>query len=147
MSEQSGKSTSKQIPIMEGFFTWPSDKPQLIGGRCKSCGTYFFPKSSVIHKPDCKDRQVEEVLLSRKGRLDSFTVQRFAPPPPFKSPTPFIPYAIGWVALPEGVAIAGILTGRKIEDFEMNMDVELVVEKAWVEEDGNEAMTWKWRAV
>jgi len=51
-------------------------QPQLIGGRCKVCNTYYFPKSFVRHKPDCKDRSAtEDVLLSRKGKLYSYTVQ------------------------------------------------------------------------
>ena len=137
----------KQYPIQEGLFTWPTDEPHLIGGRCKSCGTYFFPKFSIKHKLDCKERQTEEVLLSRRGKLDSYTVQHYPPPPPFISPDPFVPYAIGWVALPEGIAIAGILTGARLEDLKMHMDVELVVEKVWQDEEGNEALTWKWRPV
>ena len=27
-----------RVPIAEGVFTWPSDEPQLIGGRCGACG-------------------------------------------------------------------------------------------------------------
>ncbi len=137
----------KQYPAEEGLFTWPSGKPQLIGGHCKSCGTYFFPKYYVIHKPGCKERQVEEILLSRKGELDTYTVQHYPPPPPFVSPDPFVPYAIGWVALPEGIAVAGIITGCKLEDIKAHMDVELVAEKAWNDNDGNEVLIWKWRPV
>jgi len=142
------KTTQKrQIPLIEGLFTWPSDEPHLIGGRCKSCSTYFFPKWLVKHKPNCRERHIEEVLLSRRGKLNSYTIQHYPPPPPFKSPDPFIPYAIGWVSLPEGIAIAGIITGAKLEDLKTHMDVELVVEKAWVDEHGNDALTWKWQPV
>jgi len=137
----------KQYPAEAGLFTWPSDKPQLIGGRCKSCGTYFFPKYYVVHKPGCKERQMEEVLLSRRGKLDTYTVQYYPPPQPFISPDPFAPYAIGWVALPEGIAAAGIITGCKLEDIKPQMDLELVVEKAWEDNEGNEVLTWKWQPV
>ncbi len=137
----------KQYPAEEGLFTWPADEPRLIGGRCKSCGTYFFPKYYVIHKPGCKERQVEEVFFSRRGKLDSYTIQYYPPPLPFVSPDPFVPYAIGRVVLPEGIAILGILTGCKLEDLKMHIDVELLVEKAWEDKEGNEALTWKWRPV
>lgn len=136
-----------RAPILEGLFTWPSDKPSLIGGRCTSCGAHFFPKFLVTHTGDCRNRVVEEVLLSRYGELDTFTVQRFPPPPPFVAANPFVPYAIGWVALPEGIAVAGILTGCAIEDIKMHMDLELVVEPAWIGADGTAALTWKWRPV
>jgi uncharacterized OB-fold protein len=140
-------SEKKRYPLGEGLFTWPSDEPQLIGGRCKSCGTYFFPKFNVKHDPICKNRQAEEVLLGRRGKLESYTVQRFPPPPPFVSPDPFVPYAIGWVALPENIGIVGIITGCRLEDIKMHMDVELVIEKAWEDKEGNEPLTWKWRPV
>ena len=32
----------KQIPVVDGLFTWPSEDPKLIGGMCKLCGRYFF---------------------------------------------------------------------------------------------------------
>ena len=134
-----------QIPGAEGIFTWPSDEPHLIGGRCKSCGTYYFPKYYVVHKPGCKEREIEEIPLSRKGKLDTYTVQYYPPPPPFITTVPFVPYAIGWVALPEGIAVAGIITDCKIEDIKQHMNLELVIEKAWEEEDGTEVLTWKWR--
>ncbi|MBI4286057.1 MAG: OB-fold domain-containing protein [Chloroflexi bacterium] len=137
----------RQVPIEKGLFTWPSDKPQLIGGRCKGCGVYFFPKFYIVHKPGCKDRQVEEVLLSRRGKLDTYTIQYYPPPPPFITPVPFVPYAVGWVALPEGICVAGIITGWKFEDIKTHTDMELVVEKFWDDPEENEVVSWKWRPV
>ena len=139
--------SKRQYPIEEGLFTWPAAEPQLIGGRCKSCATYFFPRFYAIHKPGCKERQVEDVLFSRRGKLDSYTIQYYPPPPPFINPEPFVPYAIGMVSLPEGIAILGMITGCKLEDIKLHMDVELIVEKAWDDNEGNEALTWKWRPV
>ncbi|MFT6311000.1 MAG: putative OB-fold protein, partial [Porticoccus sp.] len=34
---------TKQIPIQEGLFTWPSDNPALLGSRCQQCGIADFP--------------------------------------------------------------------------------------------------------
>ena len=137
----------KQYPAVEGLFTCPPEEPRLIGGRCKSCGTYFFPKFAAFHKLGCEQGPVEEVLLSRRGELVSYTVQYYPPPRPFVSPDPFVPYGIGLVALPEGIQIPGMLTGIKIEDVKTHINVELVVEKLFQDEDGNEALTWKWRPV
>jgi uncharacterized OB-fold protein len=64
----------RQVPDLEGFFTWPSDEPHLIGARCKGWGEYFFPKFVSMHNPECDLREVEEVLLGRKGKLWSYTV-------------------------------------------------------------------------
>jgi len=137
----------KQIPAVEGLFTLEQEGPSLIGGRCNSCGSYFFPKFYHVHKPDCKDREVWEVLLSRRGRLVSYTVQHYSPPPPFVCPDPFVPYGIGMVALPEGINIFGIVTGIAVEDIKTGMDVELVVEKLYEDKDGNEVVGWKFRPV
>jgi uncharacterized protein len=138
----------KQYPAEEGLFTWPSEQPQLIAGRCKTCNTYYFPKTFIRHHPDCTDRSAtEEVLLSRKGKVDTYTIQHYQPPPPSPVPDPFSPYAIGWVSLPEGIAIPGIVTGCGIEDVKMNMDVELVVEKGGRDKEGSDLLIWKWRKI
>ncbi|MFC1914606.1 Zn-ribbon domain-containing OB-fold protein [Chloroflexota bacterium] len=137
----------KQIPITEGLFTWPSEKPQLIGGTCKSCGSYFFPKRSISHKPSCPNEEIEEVLLSLEGKLISYTWQYYQPPPPYKGPEPFVPFGLGLVELAEGVRVNGIMTGCQLEDLKLNMDVKLVVEKLYDDEQGNEYLTWKFRPV
>lgn len=138
---------NKQIPAVEGLFTLEPDGPSLIGGKCDSCGSYFFPKFYHVHKADCKNREVQEVLLGRRGKLVSYTVQHYPPPPPFVYPDPFVPYGIGMVALPEGINVLGILTGIAIEDIKTEINVELVVEKLYEDKDGNEVVGWKFRPV
>ena len=145
MSKESVRNA--QIPIVEGLFTWPSDEPHLIGGRCKTCGTYFFPRNYVTHRPDCNNEELEEVLLNKKGKLRSYTWEHYPPPPPFKGPDPFVPFGIGLVELPEGINVVGIMSGCEFEDMKIGMDVELVVEKQYTDEQGNEFLTWKFRPI
>lgn len=135
----------KRIPIAEGFFTWPADPPHLIGGLCKTCGRYFFPKHYPVHRPDCPKEDLEEVALSRKGKLASFTWQHYKPPPPFRSAEPFTPFGVGLVELPEGIRVMGILTNCQIEDLKIDTEVELVVDKLYEDEQGNEFLTWKFK--
>lgn len=135
----------RKIPITEGLFTWSDGEPHLIGGRCKSCGSYFFPKNYVVHKPGCRQWEVEEVLLSTRGKLRSYTWHYYQPPAPFRSPDPFVPYGIGLVELPEGIRVFGIMTGCELKDLRTGMDMELVVEKLYNDEEGNECLTWKFR--
>ena len=137
----------KQIAITEGLFTWSSGEPYLIGGRCKSCGSYFFPKNYVVHKPGCCQWEVEEVLLSRRGKLRSYTWHYYQPPAPFRSSDPFVPYGIGLVELSEGIRVLGIMTDCELKDLRTGMDVELVAEKLYDDEQGNECLTWKFRPV
>lgn len=135
----------KKVPIVEGLFTWPSDDPRLIGSRCKKCGTVTFPKAVYCPNPDCEKsaESMEEFLLSKRGKLWSWTVQRYPPPTPFKM-EPFKPYAIGIVDLPEGICVLGILTTT--ENLKMDMEVELTVGKLYEDEE-NEYITWMWKPV
>ena len=146
MSSESTENKN-QIPLLEGLFTWPSDDARLIGGRCKECGTTFFPKSYQVHSPDCKEAQVEEILFAKTGILRTYTTQNYQPPPPFQGPDPFVPYSIGMVEFPEGVQIYGIMTGCEFDDLKSGMEVELVIEKLCEDELGNDMMTWKFRPV
>ena len=42
---------SNQKPIADNLFTWPSDKPKLLGSRDSETGRYFFPaKRSNTHE-------------------------------------------------------------------------------------------------
>ncbi|MEM0232755.1 MAG: Zn-ribbon domain-containing OB-fold protein [Candidatus Nezhaarchaeales archaeon] len=139
------KKEKKKVPIVEGLFTWPSDKPALIAARCKKCGAIVFPKAAYCPNPDCeKDPGNMEVIeLSRRGKLWSWTIQRYSPPPPFKM-EPFKPYAIGLVDLPEGIRVLGMLATT--ENLRCDMEVELTVGKLY--EDGeNEYITWMWKPV
>jgi len=65
---------SSRVAAVEGWFTLDSEKPSLLGTRCKSCQTYFFPKETFFcRNPECIGTELEEVPLSRKGKLWSFT--------------------------------------------------------------------------
>ena len=143
MSTESLK--GKQIPIVEGLFTYPPDEPRIIGGRCKSCGTVFFPKGRPVHRPGCREREVEEILLSKKGKLTSYSWHHYQPPR-FRM-EPFAPYGIGLVDLPEGIRVVGVLTGMKEEEAKIGMEVEMVAEGLYTDEEGNERLTWKFKPV
>ena len=134
----------KQIPVEDGLFTWPSEQPSLIGSRCKSCGHYFFPRIKICQNPDCNEKEVEDVLLGRRGKLWSYTIQHYAPPPPYHGP---VPLTIGLMELSEEkLRIMGqLVEGIKPEDIKIGMELELVVEKLFDDEEGNEVMTWRFR--
>ncbi len=135
----------KQVPIIEGLFTWPSDKPQLIASRCKKCRTVSFPKAAFCGNPDCEKlrENVEEIKLSNSGTLWSFTTQIYAPPAPFKK-DPFEPYGIGMVDTEEGLRVLGILTSN--DNLKLGMKVEMTTGKLYEDEE-NEYITWMWKPV
>ena len=140
------KSQKQQIPAVKEVFTWPSSEPRFIGTKCKACGTVSFPKSPVCRNPKCKNKaDVEETLLTRRGKLLSYTLVCYPPPPPFVCAQPFVPFPIGEVQFPEGVEIIGQMTGCAYEHLKIGMEVETVVEKLFEDEGGNEVVGWKFR--
>jgi len=132
---------------MEGLFTWPSNEPRLIGNRCKSCGTSFFPRTFRCPDPNCMGEEMEEIQLSPKGQLWSYTIEYYPLPPPFTAPKGgFKPFGIGEVEFPEGIRVAGVIIGCDAEkDLEIGMDMELVIDKLYDDEEENEVMAWKFR--
>lgn len=139
---------TKQVPIEEGLFTWPSDDPQLLASRCTACGSVAFPKVASCLDPDCHtDAEVEEIALSKRGKLDRWTIMRYQPPPPWKGPESMVPFGQGFVSLPEGVAVAAVLTSADPEDLVIGRDMELVIEKLYNDDDGNEVMSYRFRPV
>ena len=55
------------VPAVEGWFT-TDDEPRLLGTRCTTCGTVFFPQATgFCRNPDCRGREFDEVELSRTG--------------------------------------------------------------------------------
>ena len=141
---------NKQVPAIEGWFTWPPSKePHLIGSRCTSCGDYFFPKASTCRNPKCMSTQLEEALLSRRGKLWTYTINYFQPPAPYMPPDPFIPYATAVVELEkEKMRVEGqVVSDYDFEKLKLGMEMELVIEQLYKDKDGNEVMVWKFRPV
>ncbi len=138
-----------RIPIQDGLFTWPSERPQLLASRCRACGELSFPKQEAC--PACTARDAEEVELGRRGRLWTFTIQRFPPPtPPWigaSDPGGFAPFGVGYVELPEGIRVEGRLTENDPAKLEIGMEMELVVERFLEDADGNELVTFAFRPI
>jgi uncharacterized OB-fold protein len=136
-------------PAIEGWFDMDADDPRLLGTRCASCRTYFFPKETVFcRNPGCSSTDFEEVPLSRRGTLWSFTNNCYPPPAPYISPDPFEPYAIAAVELDEEkmVILGQVVSGVATSELKAGMEMELVIDTLF-EDDEQEAMIWKWRPV
>jgi uncharacterized OB-fold protein len=137
---------SNQVPIAEGLYTWPSASPQLIASKCTSCGEVAFPQQASC--PSCASASTEEVLLSRRGTLWTWTIQQFPPPPPYIGDTKdFVPYGVGYVELPEGIRVESRLTTSDPSQLEIGMEMALVIEKFTESDDGKDLMTFAFEPV
>lgn len=136
-----------QVPIDAALYTGGPDAPQLVGSRCADCGEVSFPKQDGC--PSCTGSETSEIPLARRGKLWTFTIQRFPPPvPPFKGdPASFKPFGVGYVELAEGLRVEGRLTESDPEKLAIGMDMELVLEKFQDTESGDELMTFAFRPV
>jgi len=141
----------RRVPFAEGFLTdtsRPLEEVRLKGVRCKSCGVVLFGTRRACE--NCGGRELEELALSTRGKIWSFTIQRYPPPPPFKLGSTkreeWKPRTIAWIDLPEGARILGIVD-CKPEEARIGMEVELVIEKGWEDEAGNEVLIYKFKPV
>jgi uncharacterized OB-fold protein len=64
------------------------------------------------------------------------------PPEYYKGP---VPYAEGFVELPEGVRVETLFTDCNFDDLRIGMDMEMVVERLQEDEEGNEILSYKFR--
>jgi uncharacterized OB-fold protein len=135
-------------PAIEGWFTTGAE-PALLGSRCTTCGTVFFPRAEgFCRNPACDGEGFEELPLSRRGRVWSYTDAQYQPPAPYVSRTdPYEPFALAAVELPEGLVVLGqVADGFGVADLTVGTEVELVVETLYTDESG-ERTIWKWRPV
>jgi hypothetical protein len=111
------------VPAVDGWFTI-DDEPRLLGTRCTSCGTVFFPRASgFCRNPDCRGREFDEVRLSRTGTVWSYTDAQYQPPPPY------IP-----------------ADGYGVDDLSVGATVELVVETLY-ELEGVPHLMYRWKPI
>ncbi len=130
-------------PFKDGVFLEGSIEkgaPTLVGSKCKKCGKIFFPKKKVC--PNCLSfGEMEDIPLSRKGKLYTYTIAYVGPL------IDKLPYAFGFIDLPEGVRIFSLLTENNPEKLRVGMEMEVVAEKIKKVTDGSEAIVYMFKPV
>lgn len=152
--------STKRVPAIEGWFTVPEDgvAPALIGTRDDRTGTYFFPPERVMSRaPGAADAALEDVELSRTGRLWSYTDAGYQPPEPYVPVTdPHVPFSIAAVELEKEqmVVLGQVVAGVTVDDLRVGMEMELVLGTLFTEPDPDgaegdvvEHMVWKWQPI
>lgn len=137
-----------RVEFAPDVFTWPSEEPRLIGGRCTGCGSVTFPRPVSCAR--CGSTDVEEHLLPRRGTLWTFTTQGFLPKEPYaggETLETFQPYGVGLVQLGDEVRVESRLTENDPDRLRIGMDVELVVVPFREDADGTEVMTFAFAPV
>jgi uncharacterized OB-fold protein len=109
----------------------------LVGSRCGACDACFFPPRQVCSR--CLAESLEPAALSTRGTVHTYTVVHQAAPE-FE-----VPYALGYVDLPEGVRVLGQITGVAPEAVCIGMEVELSLEPFGENDEGQEVIGYRFR--
>ena len=141
--------TRTRVPALgaDGWFT-DEGGAALLGSRCTTCGTVFFPKNAyACANPTCGGRELEEARLASTGTVWSYTDLRYQPPAPFVAATdPYEPFVLVAVELDDdGLVVLGqAVDGVSVTDLHVGARMELVVDTLF-SDDEHEYTIWKWR--
>jgi uncharacterized protein len=138
--------SKQRVPAVDGWFTMDTAEPHLLGSRCRACGSFFFPKESLsCRNPACAGTELEEIALSRRGKVWSFTTNCYPPPPPYVATDPFEPYALAAVELADEkmVVLGQVAPGVPAEELRVGAEMELVLDTLF-EDDEHDFVVWKW---
>ena len=119
---------STSVPFAEDVFTWPSDRPQLIGCRCSECDAVFFPAQSSCGV--CGSLAIERLLLPTTGTIWAWTTQEFLPKAPYaggETPDTFKGFGVGVIDLEGVVRIESRLTESDPAKLKFGGKVELAI--------------------
>ena len=138
----------ERVAAVEGWFCMDEAEPRLLGVRCRACRTSYFPRESFCRNPSCGAADLEEIPLSRRGKLWSWTDNRYPPPPPFVAKNPFEPYSVAAVLLEaeKMVVLGQVVAGVNAAAFQVGQEMELVLDTLF-EDEAKQYIVWKWRPV
>jgi uncharacterized protein len=137
---------SRRLPFAPGFVEGELTNlrtPKLVGSRCRDCGVVLLGRR--VRCENCSSKNLGSETFSSTGTIYSFTIQRYAPPPPFRAQSPWVPRPIAWVDLDDsGPRILGPVACAP-EALRMGGRVELLFEVGWAEDSGDEFVVFGFR--
>ncbi len=106
---------------------------RLVGTKCETCGTYYFPPRLICPKCRRKGKMVE-YQFSGKGTVETFTVVH-TPPDGMEGQEP---YVLAIVKLDEGPMLTAQIVDVEPSDVKIGMKVRAVFRK--ISEDGDSGL-------
>jgi len=138
---------AERIPVAPGLFADTKDGARLIGSRCATCKTPYFPKVDYCRHPACAGSKIEDDGFGPYGTIWSCAIQDYPPPAPARFDKPYKPYAMAVVDLADGLRVLGQIKTDDIRSVKPDTKVELVIDTLCHDDAGNEVVTWKFRPV
>ncbi|MEM8633803.1 MAG: OB-fold domain-containing protein [Pseudomonadota bacterium] len=110
--------------IAENLIDVKDQKPVLYGGQSLETGDWVFP-----YPNGPESERYKKVKLKDRGKLWSYTIQRFPPKnPPFigeNEPGKFDPYAVGYVELEGQLIVEARLVVGDFEQLAIGQEMAL----------------------
>ena len=134
--------------IAPNLFVQAGARVALLGSRCESCGAIAFPVAASCAR--CASTQVDMIELPRRGRLWTWTLQRFMPKSPYRSSETeqtFEPFGLGYIELPGAVRVESRLLENDPAKLSIGAEMELVLYTHRVEPDGTRILNYAFTAV
>ena len=103
--------------------TWRKipERYRLIGSKCVTCGSYYFPRRKIC--PKCRRKgKLEDVELSKTGKVYTFT-KIYVPPTGFEKQAP---YLMAGVELDDGVKVTGQIVDADLSEVKIGSRVEAI---------------------
>lgn len=129
--------------VAEGLVSGLGEDASLLGGRRRVDGKVVFPL------PLGADAEAYDAIeLPREGTLWSYTVQRFRPKPPYAGSgddKTFVPYAVGYVELPDAIIVETRIETQAIDRLRIGMPMTFTLQTFRTEADGAEVLTYAFR--
>jgi hypothetical protein len=137
-------SEKKRLPLRPGAgFRIPEEpgaEPYLIASKCRNCGKHFVPTRVVCL--NCGKQEMEEVALGGRGKVYTYTIVCQQLPGALVQ----VPYALAIIAMDEGCQVHTVVT-EDCESVDVGMEVEVYFEKIMEDNEGNDLIVYKFRAV
>jgi uncharacterized OB-fold protein len=114
---------------------------RLQGSRCSKCGALFVTKRLIC--PECKGTDFEEINLSGRGRVYTYTSVKVPLLPVLKKGA----YAIGIIELEEGVRSESQIVDIDPDELNVGMEVETTMRKVREEYPGKVIYMYQFKPV
>jgi len=139
--QQAGEPAKLGLPPVSPFLQRSyRELYNFLGAKCKECGYINFPPSLRVLCIKCGSTNLENVKLSKKGKIHTYCINYYMPPP-LEAPLPLI-----FGDLEDGLRYQALGTEMNPEEMKVDMPVELVLRLLTVER-GVSLYGYKFRAL
>ena len=114
---------------------------RLQGSRCSKCGALFVTKRLIC--PECKGTDFEEIALSGRGKVYTYSAVKVPLLPVLKKGH----YGIGIIELEEGVKAEGQIVDIDPDDVKVGMEVDTTIRRAREEYPGKVIYMYRFKPV